>query len=223
MAYPQRLARLVFAGSLWRDEEIWTISMHLRPTEPGADLPAPYAAWPAAAAWFTGVGARISNAARMHYVKLNEINEQGLYARENESFRHDHPVVGGVRGPIQGTAWPAVTYAVTLRTTNYRGPASRGRFYVPAPAPSQDAETGRIPTTDCNEMATAAATFIGRLNVDLAPWKVVVASNAHSTMADVTGVEVGDVMDTQRRRRNSMPEARVAWPLISNQGTAQPV
>lgn len=128
------------------------------------------------------------------------------------------PVVG------QGapTKSPQDACVISLRSST-PGPTGRGRFYWPAlgadltlqyvmdvPTPASAVAGAR---TWLNAIGTAVNAAFGSLSI---PSTVVlsVRSVKNHVCRDVTSLQVGSVLDTQRRRRDSLPEAysSVAYP-----------
>lgn len=98
---------------------------------------------------------------------------------------------------------------VSLRTAtlNRRG---RGRFYVPSLAVDQVA-AGRMTTAAQTALADGAEDLLTGLTS--AGGTVVIYHKDLGTTSVVTSLDVGDVIDTQRRRRNKLIEARTSRPL----------
>lgn len=99
---------------------------------------------------------------------------------------------------------PQCSVVVSLRTALFNK-SGRGRFYLPVFG-SDVLAAGRLPATAKTQVATAAQKMIQSLNG--AGYTVVVYHRSTRTHDNVTQVNVGDVYDTQRRRRNKLIEAR---------------
>jgi len=145
----------------------------------------------------------VSSRAKLEYAKANVIGLDGkyVYPTANE----------GVYTPISG-AGPnhppnQISLAVSLTTDVTRGPAHRGRIYLPMPSHEVGA-TGLISAEARNPVITSALALIAALNTDPSGLKVAVMSRKSGSPShrQVTGVEVGRVLDTQRRRRRSLAE-----------------
>jgi hypothetical protein len=159
----------------------------------------------AIATFHQDLNARISQAAKLQFVKVNAIGTDGKYreASTNQALYADLPgQMGGAQKYPNQIAW-----AISLTTGFGRGPAHRGRFYVPLPMPSLEAD-GRITDAEADAMHTTAQTLITNINAVNADYEVAVFSRklGGATNRKVTGVAVGRVLDTQRRRRRSLAE-----------------
>lgn len=164
----------------------------------------------AVAAFHGDFGAKISSQAKLTFLKMNVVDMSGHYV-ENNTIEHVYsPVVpGSSNANIHPTQ---VTLVVSTTTEFSRGWAHRGRFYLPMPCHLVDAVSGLISVPDALQVATAAATFIEALadepGFDAQGGMRVCVMSSRGTGATnvVTGVDVGRVLDTQRRRRNSLGE-----------------
>jgi hypothetical protein len=162
--------------------------------------------------------------ARLGYVKVNGIGSDGKYiGSETHQKIWDVPwsrTDTNSTGPFQ------ISTAITLRTDSRRGLASHGRFFVPTAVPTID-QNGYVTGSFQNIWATAAVNLIKALNNDVGPDApgtpdVCVVSRGKNLGNNnwgegkwnrVTSVEVGNVLDTQRRRRRSLREVRYAQVL----------
>nr|CRY96729.1 hypothetical protein [uncultured prokaryote] len=165
--------------------------------------------------WFTDSDARISNVARLDFLKANIINAQGRYMSQ-ENTREWRPPTGPV-----GTVGPGPyqdTLVVSLLTDANRGRAHRGRIYPPT-GQFVVAPSGKITTELRDGVANAAQELLDNLNnqtgIDVNNFRVVVASDLGNPgpIRDVTQIAVGNVVDTQRRRRKSLVEDYVNRPI----------
>lgn len=100
----------------------------------------------------------------------------------------------------------------------------RGRMYLPTPSTAQIGGGGMLTTGTQNTWAAAGKTFLNTLqatidvpsNAHLRPQVVSRGGNggaASSANHQVSHVRMGRVMDTQRRRRNALPEEYVTVAL----------
>lgn len=98
---------------------------------------------------------------------------------------------------------------VSLRTATLSR-AGRGRFFVPSLAVDQ-VDAGRMLTSARNTLADAAQDLVQGLTS--AGGTLVIYHRALGTTSVVTSLDVGDVIDTQRRRRNKLIESRTSRAL----------
>ena len=160
--------------------------------------------------WFSRNDSKISTAAYLDFVKLNVVGSDGQYLSQGET----HVKTWASNAAPQGTTaqtYPQNTVVVSLTTDVSRGKASRGRIYPPT-GQIVMATGGRLDQASCQLMANSAATLLTDLanqpGIDLNNPRVCVASDLGEPgpVNVVTGVEVGNVIDTQRRRRNALRE-----------------
>lgn len=230
MTYAPHLL-LSFGGRLFGVEQ-WACNLRMLLGEPDAAVPVSLATmttWAEenvedvaldVAAWFTDGQARNSSAARLDYVKLNPIGANGRYANETETILYEW-ASGDAPAGVTAPGEPQNSLVVSLLTDATRGRASRGRFYPPTGTITVDSATGYIDDQVTAAVAGAALTLLNNLanmpGVDLQSPRVVVASDLGQPgpVRNVTSVAVGDVMDTQRRRRRSLVETYAgAGPVV---------
>lgn len=111
-----------------------------------------------------------------------------------------HGVVGAKSLPYE------VSMAVTLQTDT-RGPRGRGRMYLPPFATALvQAGGGKFGDADINAIGGALGTFLAAHTTATTHVPVVVSRRALQ-LHEVTSLRIGHVPDSQRRRRNKVPEA----------------
>lgn len=141
---------------------------------------------------------------KLSFVKLNAVNTEGHYIDQatNQATYADLAGGGGAGGaPTQ------IALAIGLTTGFSRGPAHKGRIYVPQPALSLTAG-GVYAVADAAAIKASFETMRVALNAVNANWKLAVFSRKAGSPAHrlITGCQVGVVPDTQRRRRRSLIE-----------------
>lgn len=165
-------------------------------------------------AWMVATGSGWSNAAKLRYVKFNRITADGRYfdTANTQQRRYDTPAFP--TGPSATTYPNQVALVISWVTAAARGRASKGRIFMPAPAIALAADTGRLygppDSVHGQSVADAAATFLNNLNnqpgVDTPGVGASVVSKVDGTVRAITGVRVGNVLDTMRSRRNALDE-----------------
>lgn len=114
--------------------------------------------------------------------------------------------------PGQGTMTKVFqTSLVFSLLTGRPGRSYRGRIFWPALGATISSSTGRLTGPTIGEAASEMAAFLkdagrrGGLQPDVDP---VVYSTLLDVVTPVTSVSVGNILDTQRRRRDSLVEGR---------------
>ena len=203
--------RLDFGGPLYAD--IWQCTLHREgagmPTADAAldDLVTDLSTWMAAS--------RSASSAALGWVKFNEIDPVSRrYKSATETY--ERILTTPVKGAVEGNGMPQQTLCISLLTGAKRGLASRGRFYPPATIASLGAD-GTVNQNTVDAVAQAARTLINSLNnwpgTDTPFNGQVVVLGGNGTTRNVTAVSVGNVMDTQRRRRNKLRESYTTLAL----------
>lgn len=115
------------------------------------------------------------------------------------------PGTGGITAPSQ------TAIVVSLRT-DVPGASGRGRLYWPALAAQYDTTTGRLNSTNLGTFLTDFKTYMTGIQSALATafppigFSLAVRSRKNHTTPHVTRLQVGNVADTQRRRRDALAE-----------------
>jgi hypothetical protein len=163
--------------------------------------------------WHAAANTRVSAHCKLSYVKANYVKMDGHYYDINT---HEYVYPTPVAGSVAGAPPPnQICMAVSLTTGRDRGYAHRGRFYLPLPVHSLGTD-GLVLSADAQNVANQAKIFLEALSdtpgIDgLQSPNVVVMSSANTGATyKITGVEVGRVLDTQRRRRAELKESYVS-------------
>lgn len=126
------------------------------------------------------------------------------------------PISGG---GVSSTPMPPQTALAASLVSGYRsGTASHGRMFLPGVNSPLDSSTGKISPTYVTNLAATFLTFVNGVNTDSVPGgsgKMILVGRGVTPVslppheaknAYVTGIKIGDVYDTQRRRRNGIRE-----------------
>jgi len=114
-------------------------------------------------------------------------------------------------GPLAPKLTPQSAVVCSIRTDTPGG-SGRGRLYWPAMGITVSA-TGRVGTPAVNQLLLDFKSYLNGIRTDLATafpgitFDLAVRSKATHTTPHATRVQVGDVIDTQRRRRDVLVEA----------------
>ena len=151
--------------------------------------------------WYNAIGP--TGGSDLRWCSFNEIDPvTRRYTSETDSYHLDFtPVLPA--SIAYGV--PQLSLAASLLTVAKRGIASRGRIYPP-PTSFTVGSTGRV-----NGQAVRDATTVLVRDLNNFPWldgnnTRVVVLGKDGSYRSVTAVAVGDVIDTQRRRRNAIRE-----------------
>jgi hypothetical protein len=222
-AYAHKFGRCTISGTMFSGAEEWSTGLQFG--FPNADVAeiVPGTAQRIATHWqtfFTTPGHAISVVYQTVEVKLALINLNGKTDLDNiDYYTYPSPIQGGGAGQAYP---PQLTVAATMTTDNQRGLASKGRMYIPGINFAIDGTTARLSATYINTLNTGFKAFLDACNADAQIGAdVIVASKGHKLKtldgdgqpdyldgraAKVTGCRIGNVYDTQRRRRNGLAE-----------------
>ena len=108
-----------------------------------------------------------------------------------------------------GVLPPQLAWCVSLRTS-VPGPRGRGRFFLPTPGNGTFTGQARMPSVAITMAVDGITAMWTSLETDT--FSPVVGHRATGTFTGVTSMDLGDVLDTQRRRRSSLEENRTTIP-----------
>lgn len=220
-AYAHKFARVTISGTCLNGAEEWSTGFQMgSPTTDISDVQAP-GAENIGAAWqtfFTLAANAFSSSYKTVQVKVAGINTDGKTDVDMIDY-YDFPtaISGG------GTATvlpPQITLAATLTSDIQRGLASKGRMYLPGINTAVQTTDGHLISSYVATLSNNFKTFLDSVNTAAGTsGKLILASKGHKipgpipndylggVSAWVTGCRIGNVYDTQRRRRNGLTEA----------------
>lgn len=200
MPYPSPHTYVTWFGDAFSGAEEWQVGLRLAQPFAGATEAQLEDLSDAMAALLPNVG--FPGGRRFLGVKVAPQDVNGRYPDGVDAVEYLRPT------PLVGAAsagFPQIALVLSLRTARSRGYASNGRMYLPSTF-SISASTGLIPETDALNAATAGANFIAAVGLVGLGEPSVMSTVGAGRVETITGVRVGRVMDTQRRRRNQLPE-----------------
>lgn len=208
MALAGALYRLQWGGPLF-EKESWSNSLHVWDEAPLLEDAADFA--PALTAFLTRGSTGGSNAAKINFIKFNQLDPlTGKYLAQGVTNAHfPAPAIAFVN---QHT-WPQLATCVTLYTDLVRGRSSHGRIFIPASEMTPDTTNGQMSAVVATGIAASAKELVNDINA-VGNGKVVVFSKIGQLVSPVRGVRVGRTLDTQRRRREQIPELYETAPLV---------
>lgn len=113
-------------------------------------------------------------------------------------------------GTGTGEALPPQNAIVVSLRTNTPTRAGRGRFYLPSPVVSTVVDQ-RLDSSAQGDVLNGALAMLNHMNG--LSWQPEVYHRTTITGTDIVSIDVGDVFDNQRRRRNKLVETRVRHDL----------
>lgn len=208
MTFTQEHLRFTFGGSIGAQEQ-WSSGLRFGTVvQPGEtaleDL------YDQVYAWLSSSAINMCSYVRLNWVKLALVGIDGRYPDGVEALYYENPT--GQAGPGQTNMPPQVSLAVTLETGVSRGRAHRGRMYLP-PASLFPESDGRLTQVQATNAAVATASFLDLITNEMGAPVWVMSDIGTGTTRVATDVSVGRTLDTQRRRRRSIDEARVEVPI----------
>lgn len=208
--------RATLLGDMFGGTEIWTTGFSLQ--DPGLadeDTAPSVAEAQAISDAFSTFWGLSGNQANQYYrflgVKVSMVSTDGSSDPSLTAF-YTRPTA--LAGPANfGTPHPQLSVVATLGTAVSRGKGSKGRMFLPGLTAGIDS-TGKLGTTYCTQLANSLKTFFDTVNASTAvPGTVALFSAERAGVPfsaaqqnTVTTVRIGNVVDTQRRRRNQLVE-----------------
>lgn len=214
--YNENFAMLRFGGRAWEGIEQWSTGLKLKhqggdgiaAMKTEAENTAPEIV-DLVKAWFQ-TGSFGSSNCTLDWLRLNVIDKTtGKYA-----YPHDPHIIEGLNWQLPGgpAAAPQVAICVTMRGHFSRGPAARGRMFLPVKYVQLDGD-GQVSPGFAGAVADYTGTFLeGLATMDSGlgpdawvPWLYGDGAGGPRDSA-ILEVSCGRVLDTQRRRRSSLDE-----------------
>lgn len=213
--YDRRHFKLTFGGQVGDDVDEWSTGIRIAPATLGAVVDWPHAVTqigehyiPVVTTLWNAIKSRVATGIDLRWIKLAAIGTDGKYVPGLDPYIYDFET------PIAGTAGsfctgPQSAVVLSLRTNRNRGPATKGRMYLPITAAMPGATTFRLSSTYTDEIADAGKAFIEQLRVvnettTFGPY--IMSGIGNGAINGINFVLVGDMLDTQRRRRNKFTE-----------------
>lgn len=162
----------------------------------------------APSAWMARADSKISNNAKLTFVKFNFINASGHYDDPSNTREYFYPTP--VAGASGAATMPYQCCVVLSWRTNAatRGRASKGRIYSPLPGVTVGLSTGLFLAAEAQLMANSAALFLNTLDAGFGGVgqfiRPAIMSGVDGTWNQIDTVVVDNRVDTQRRRATNL-------------------
>lgn len=220
MSYPHKVAKVTLSGTMFGGQEIWSTGFFMG--FEGQDAPAitETGVSDISAAWetfFKANTSEISNKYSYTMCKVQMLATDGKAVADSAVYYSPQTAVVGASA--SQALPPQIALVATLANSLPRGLATKGRMFLPGVNATIGAD-GHINSTTVGNIATNLQTFFGAIMNDAdTPGRAVLASTGNALqlrpgqIRNVTQVRVGNVYDTQRRRRNALMEAYTTKPV----------
>jgi len=220
MPYLHRFTRITISGTAFGGAEEWSTGFNYGEVDADATMPDQGLADAVRDAWRTFMIAGSSSISAVYEATLVKVSSVGVDGKSNaaDTVYANFPVqtkgVNGERHPAQ------IALVATLQGVPARGVASKGRMYLPGVFGGVGLD-GKIGGTLPFDVATNLRKFLfdcaqypgtpnvpmlaspGSVNADGSPK----LGGSGPKNSEIVSVKVGNVFDTQRRRRNGFSEA----------------
>lgn len=155
----------------------------------------------------TTASVRWADYSRLNYVRVAAVHLDGTEFDPAKVAEDATPAAGS-----QGLVPPQSSIVLSTRSGLTTGSANFGRMYLPHTMPPIVANTPLVGSGDTAAIATAAATFVNGVNTDVSAavsqtvTAMIMTQVLGGVSKSINQVAIGNVIDTQRRRRNQLVE-----------------
>jgi len=158
------------------------------------------------AAWTTLLGTSTWSTYFTTGIVWSQINVSELGATPASPIVTSAQATLGISGASSDVGLPAQCSPCVSLTTATAGSRARGRMFLPPPDTTVLTTVGRIGATPRGDLINALDTFFATMAANGADCVVVSGVGGVYTTYPVNTIRLGDVIDTQRRRRSSIAE-----------------
>lgn len=213
----QKVVKVTLSGTMLGGGEIWQTGFYMGSPTQDAGAPSQAFADGVRDAWttfWTANQSAISGGYLFNAVKCALLQKNGDYDTSVDVV-NSYPTTAQAGGAGSLQLPPQIALTATLIGGSGKGLGGKGRMYLPGVYASIDG-TGHISQTTCQSIATNLATFFNTVDgLSDRPGHAINVSRGHKSglipgqgarNVYINGVRVGNVFDTQRRRRNALVE-----------------
>lgn len=225
MAYANAHVKVTIFGTMAGGQEEWSTGFRMGSEDGGSGnfgVGAGFtdALLPLWQTFYTNIAHKIHNSFLTTGIKAAVILPDGKTDLANVvTASYATPIGGGNSGVPQA---PQVALVAQLAAASPVGLGAKGRMYLPGVNAALDGSL-RIGSSDCQAIANGLRVFLdGAENAVNSPGYVINASKGRPGVPftapvnrRVTSVRVGNVYDTQRRRRNALTETYSSATLVA--------
>lgn len=215
MAFAYKVNRITFSGTCFGGTEIWSTGFYMGNEDSDAQVLDDSIADLLSGHWqtlHTTPGTNIANTYKYDHLKIQHYNANGTQDLSALVDKYLTTPIGGGGG--SGASAPQLAVVASLRSGEARGLGSKGRMYLPGVDVAISDISGKMTTSATDSISLALQTMFNNILQDAGiPDDLILASKGRSVAPtsppvnrSIQQVAVGDVYDTQRRRRNNLVE-----------------
>lgn len=161
-------------------------------------------------AWYQNSNMHIASDVQLSWVKAALLRVDGVYAEDARIFSYLPALQGG--GGSAALTPLQCSLVVTLASGQTTGRANYGRFYLPPMSVVRDYGQGTISSSYTAQIASQTTAMLQAVDGEISTlehdWQLsIMSSLGNGLTKPVAEIRVGNVMDTQRRRRNAIDES----------------
>lgn len=220
-----RTTRVSIMGTFAGGAEEWSTGFWFGYEDGDADLPDQALADGIRNAWqafYTNAQSYFSSNFQCTVVKCSSVGTDGKSSAADTIYS---TFPANVQGTSANHMPPQIALVATLQSATARGVGSKGRMYLPGPG-IELAAGGKLNAGKVSLLADQLGVFLTAVNA--LPANNVILNASHGSLNPdgsvkiggsaavskaVQTVKVGDVYDTQRRRRNGLSEVYISRPI----------
>jgi hypothetical protein len=216
MSFLHKVNRVTIFGSSYGGQEEWTTGFYLGKSDGAPEAPTEAGAQVIRDAWQTywnHATNQIGYLWKFEGVKIATLNEDGTTIDTSVVTSY---LPTADEGPYTGSGNPPqIALVATLLSAPGTGVARKGRMYLPGVGTGISGD-GHIAAPYPQSHADSLAAFFSSINASIdVPDRAILASKGPTPQPSfgfnrpIESVKVGNVFDTQRRRRNQLAESYV--------------
>jgi hypothetical protein len=202
-------------GPLGTPYEVWNCNLSAPPNLGAANDGSNFGpmATSIATAWTTHIRPVMATDLYLTRVRVAAVTDQGLVQKTAVGGYVQSDWTGSSQGQVAvatGMRKPLQSALVASLHTARAGATGKGRIFWPSPLYNIGTDF-RITAADAAAFNTVVRAFLNAVKTALGTDLVVASSKGY--LSPVTGVSVGQVIDTQRSRRHALPEGKLVVAL----------
>lgn len=220
--FADKVVHVTLSGRMLSGAEIWQTGFYMGKAAGEADAPNQAFADNVRDKWlafWTNGSNGVSQFYTFEEVKCARLDKAGRY--DGSDVITSHPAVATAGGSGGSPLPPQVSLVATLIGGSGKGYGGKGRMYLPG-INFPISNTGHLGTLEAQTICNNLKTFFQAMYDDANTTDVPVNASKGSTKflgagnrsVPINGVRVGDVYDTQRRRRDAIQESYKVSTLI---------